>query len=94
MRLCHVSDLHFGHHDTRVADALGADLIAQAPDLVVVSGDFTQVGTEAEFVAARAFLDGLGLPFFAVPGNHDVPARNVFRRLLQPLRLLSPPHLR
>lgn len=84
MRLCHLSDLHFGHHDARVADALGADVVAQAPDLVVVSGDFTQIGTEAEFRVARAFLDGLKLPFFAVPGNHDVPARNVLRRLFDP----------
>lgn len=84
MRICHLSDLHFGHHDTTVADALAADIIAAAPDLVVVSGDFTQVGTEREFIAARAFLDALQLPIFAVPGNHDVPARNVLRRLLNP----------
>lgn len=84
MRLCHLSDLHFGHHDARIADALGADVMAQAPDLVVVSGDFTQIGTEAEFRAAREFLDGLKIPFFAVPGNHDVPARNLLRRLFDP----------
>lgn len=84
MRLCHLSDLHFGHHDTRIAEALAADVVEQAPDLVVVSGDFTQIGTEAEFLAARAFLDGLRLPFFAVPGNHDVPARNLLRRLVHP----------
>jgi 3',5'-cyclic AMP phosphodiesterase CpdA len=84
MRLCHLSDLHFGHHDDRVAEALGADVLAQAPDLVVVSGDFTQIGTDTEFRAARRFLDGLNLPFFAVPGNHDVPARNLLRRLFDP----------
>ncbi|MGN6486730.1 MAG: metallophosphoesterase family protein [Devosia sp.] len=84
MRICHLSDLHFGHHDTRIADALAADVIAAAPDLVVVSGDFTQWGTEAEFRAARAFLDELKLPVFAVPGNHDVPARNLVRRFLDP----------
>lgn len=84
MRLCHLSDLHFGHHDARVAEALAADVVAQAPDLVVVSGDFTQVGTEAEFRAARVFLDELRLAFFAVPGNHDVPARNLLRRMLDP----------
>jgi 3',5'-cyclic AMP phosphodiesterase CpdA len=84
MRICHLSDLHFGHHDTAVADALGADVMAAAPDLVVISGDFTQIGTEREFQAARAFLDALKLPFFAVPGNHDVPARNMLTRLLNP----------
>lgn len=84
MRLCHLSDLHFGHHDSRIADALAEDVRAAAPDLVVISGDFTQVGTEREFIAARAFLDAMGLPYFAVPGNHDVPARNLLQRLIDP----------
>jgi 3',5'-cyclic AMP phosphodiesterase CpdA len=84
MRICHLSDLHFGHHDARVAEALAEDVVAAAPDLVVVSGDFTQLGTEDEFREARAFLDRLKLPVFAVPGNHDVPARNLIRRFLDP----------
>lgn len=84
MRICHLSDLHFGRHDPRIAEALAADVVAQAPDLVVVSGDFTQIGSEAEFIAARQFLDGMELPYFAVPGNHDVPARNLLRRLFNP----------
>lgn len=87
MRICHLSDLHFGRHDTRLAEGLAADLGSQAPDLVVVSGDFTQVGSEAEFRTARAFLDTLDAPVFAVPGNHDVPARNVLRRFFDPYGL-------
>ena len=84
MRLCHLSDLHFGHHDAQLADGLSADLKLQQPDLVIVSGDFTQRGTEAEFVEARAFLDTLPAPFLAVPGNHDVPERDLLRRFLNP----------
>lgn len=87
MRICHLSDLHFGRHDQRLATGLAADLTAQHPDLVVVSGDFTQVGSESEFRAARAFLDTLGMPVFAVPGNHDVPAVNLVRRFLDPYGL-------
>lgn len=87
MRICHLSDLHFGHHDTRLSASLGADLEAQAPDLVVISGDFTQLGTEEEFETASAFLSTLPAPFFAVPGNHDVPARNLVRRFLDPYGL-------
>lgn len=87
MRICHLSDLHFGHHDEQLAGGLAADLTSQAPDLVIVSGDFTQLGTEIEFQAARAFLDTLEAPFFAVPGNHDVPARNLLRRFLDPYGL-------
>lgn len=84
MRLCHLSDLHFGHHDAELAGGLSADLRLQQPDLVIISGDFTQRGTEEEFVAARAFLETLPAPFLAVPGNHDVPERNLLRRFLNP----------
>lgn len=84
MRLVHVSDLHFGHHDEALAGTLAADLEAQNPDLVVVSGDFTQVGSSEEFQRARQFLDSLSKPVFAVPGNHDVPAIDIVRRLVDP----------
>lgn len=84
MRIAHLSDLHFGRHDENLASELAADIAAQAPQLVVVSGDFTQVGSEAEFIAARAFLDRLAIPVFAVPGNHDIPVHNLFRRFLDP----------
>jgi 3',5'-cyclic AMP phosphodiesterase CpdA len=87
MRICHLSDLHFGHHDTRLAEGLADDLAAQRPDIIVVSGDFTQVGSESEFRAARAFLDTLKAPVFAVPGNHDVPAVNLMRRFIDPYGL-------
>jgi 3',5'-cyclic AMP phosphodiesterase CpdA len=87
MRICHLSDLHFGHHDQRLADGLAADVTAQNPDLVIVSGDFTQVGTEVEFQAARAFLDSLSTPVFTVPGNHDVPAKNLLKRFIDPYGL-------
>lgn len=84
MRIAHLSDLHFGHHDVDIAGGLAADIAGQAPDLVVVSGDFAQDGSEDEFIAARAFLDNLTAPVFAVPGNHDVPAHNLVKRFLDP----------
>ncbi|SFZ84825.1 3',5'-cyclic AMP phosphodiesterase CpdA [Devosia enhydra] len=87
MKILHISDLHFGHHDPLLAEGFAADINAQAPDLVVASGDFTQVGTRKEFRQARAFLDTLTAPVFAVPGNHDVPAVNILRRFLDPYGL-------
>jgi 3',5'-cyclic AMP phosphodiesterase CpdA len=83
----HISDLHFGHHDPVLAEGFAADINALTPDLIVASGDFTQVGTREEFEQARAFLDTLTAPVFAVPGNHDVPAVNIFRRFLDPYGL-------
>jgi len=87
MRMAHLSDLHFGHHDEVVAPTLAPELNAQELDLVVISGDFTQDGTEEEFKLARAFIDTLETPVFAVPGNHDVPQYNLVRRLLTPYAL-------
>ena len=87
MKLIHISDLHFGHHDPEAAAGLALDIAGQKPDLIVASGDFTQVGTKEEFVQARAFLDTLETPVFAVPGNHDVPAVNILRRFFNPYGL-------
>jgi 3',5'-cyclic AMP phosphodiesterase CpdA len=87
MRIVHLSDLHFGHHDPVVVEGLAADITSQDPNLVIVSGDFTQNGTEDEFIEARKFLDTLSAPVFAVPGNHDVPQYNLFKRLINPYGL-------
>ncbi len=87
MKLVHISDLHFGHHDPKAAAGLAIDIAKQNADLVVASGDFTQVGSKEEFIQARAFLDTLDTPVFAVPGNHDVPAINILRRFLAPYAL-------
>lgn len=85
MRLAHISDLHFGHHDPTISATLAADVAAQAPDVLVASGDFTQRGTAQEFEQARAFLDTINAPVFAVPGNHDL-GKHPIRRFLDPYR--------
>ena len=87
MRMAHLSDLHFGHHDEAVAATLAPELNAQELDLVVISGDFTQDGEEDEFQIARSFIDTLNAPVLAVPGNHDVPQKNLLTRLLRPYAL-------
>lgn len=84
MRLLHLSDLHFGRHDDAVVATLAAEIAGQSPDLIVISGDFTQIGSRREFARARDFLDTLPAPVLAVPGNHDVPERNLVRRFFNP----------
>ena len=84
--IAHISDLHFGMEVRAVADALAADLAAQAPSLVIVSGDLTQRARTKQFQAARDFLDRLPQPQLVVPGNHDVPLYDVVRRFAAPLR--------
>ena len=86
--IAHLSDVHFGHHDPAVVAAVEAFLFERRPDLVVISGDFTQRARVAQYREAAAFLDRLetgGLQTLAVPGNHDVPLYDVIRRFVRPL---------
>jgi len=87
-RLIHLSDLHFGAHDPVLVTAVERRLDEEGPDLVVISGDFTQRARTEQFEEAGAFLLRLreaGHEVLAVPGNHDVPLYDVLRRFLSPL---------
>jgi 3',5'-cyclic AMP phosphodiesterase CpdA len=87
-RLIHLSDLHFGAHDPDLVEAVESRVNANQPDLVVVSGDFTQRARTDQFQEACRFLERLreaGHEVLAVPGNHDVPLYDVLRRFLSPL---------
>lgn len=87
-RILHLSDLHFGAHDDRLVEAVDWQADQLKPDLIVISGDFTQRARTEQFRDACAFLDGLrerGHEVLGVPGNHDVPLYDVLRRFLSPL---------
>ena len=87
-RLVHLSDLHFGAHDDRLVKAVGREVDQLKPDLVVISGDFTQRARTEQFSEACQFLGQLrdhGHEVLGVPGNHDVPLYDVLRRFLSPL---------
>jgi 3',5'-cyclic AMP phosphodiesterase CpdA len=87
-RLIHLSDLHFGAHDERLVEAVATRIDEDKPDLVVASGDFTQRARTEQFQEACRFLGRLrdaGHEVLAVPGNHDIPLYDVFRRFLSPL---------
>jgi 3',5'-cyclic AMP phosphodiesterase CpdA len=80
----HISDPHFGQADPVVAEALLDEINALRPALVAISGDLTQRARSAQFQAAREWLDRLFPPYLVVPGNHDVPLFDVFRRFAAP----------
>lgn len=87
-RIAHLSDVHFGAHDPRIVAATEAWLVGHRPDLVIVSGDFTQRARVAQFREASAWLGRLrasGLRLLLIPGNHDIPLYDVTRRFLAPL---------
>ncbi|MDT5120686.1 MAG: hypothetical protein QOC96_168 [Acidobacteriota bacterium] len=83
--LVHLSDLHFGRVDYSVLEPLVATAWEIKPDVVVISGDLTQRARSQQFKDAREFLDRLPSPQIIVPGNHDVPLHNVYKRFAQPL---------
>jgi 3',5'-cyclic AMP phosphodiesterase CpdA len=83
--LVHISDLHFGRLDPRTVPVLREAIIANRPDILVVSGDLTQRARNEQFASARRFLDSLPFPRVVVPGNHDVPLYNLLARWLWPL---------
>ena len=67
--LLHLSDLHFGRVDNSLVEPMIAIAHALAPDLVVISGDFTQRARRMEYRAARTFLARLPEPQLVVPGQ-------------------------
>jgi 3',5'-cyclic AMP phosphodiesterase CpdA len=83
-RIAHLSDLHFGAADARVTAALAAELRHDQPDLVVISGDLTMGARPSEFRQARAFMDAVGVPTLAVPGNHDLTPYQLYERFITP----------
>ncbi len=83
--IAHLSDLHFGVSDPDVARALVRWVNTRAPSLTVVSGDLTQRARRRQFSAAQNFLQQLKSPQLVVPGNHDIPLFDLFRRFRAPL---------
>jgi 3',5'-cyclic AMP phosphodiesterase CpdA len=64
-------------HRRDVLDALVADMQLLRPDHIAITGDLVNIGLEAEFAPARAWLESVGAPehVTVVPGNHDAYVR-------------------
>ena len=83
--LLHLSDLHFGKPFLPdVAEAVLRQSGELRPDVVVVSGDFTQRARAVQFQEAAEFIRQLDAPVVVTPGNHDVPFYRFWERLLIP----------
>lgn len=92
--IAHISDLHFSRIAGDVVEALVQAVTDATPTVVVVSGDLTQRGRERQYQQAAQFLARLPRPQIIVPGNHDVPLFDLYRRLFHPVerftRLITP----
>src|SRR5713101_949695 len=64
-------------HRGDVLARIVADMKAQAPDHIAVTGDLVNVSLAGEYAPARAWLEALGSPsdVTLVPGNHDAYVR-------------------
>ena len=79
-----ISDPHFGSEVPEVVEALARMTEGLRPDLTVLSGDITQRAHAAQFATAKAFMNRIGGPLLAVPGNHDISLLNLWARVVKP----------
>lgn len=88
LTILHASDLHFGKPYLPDVGEAFLDMAGKVePDLVVLSGDFTQRAKVREYEQARELMDALpDVPTVVTPGNHDVPLYRVFERVFEPYR--------
>ena len=88
----HLSDLHLspdfeaqGEPDTSINLKNAIKMIQAlepAPEFIVVTGDLTDTGNEADSTLVKELLDSLAMPVLLTLGNHDV--REVFYKTFVP----------
>lgn len=88
-RIFHVSDVHFGTEDPAALAWFAATVVAERPDLVLLTGDLTARARTREFAAASEWLGSLAAPVRIEPGNHDLPFHLPLQRLLRPYKRID-----
>ena len=75
--IAHISDLHISPSgfDEKVYLQVVEEINKLKPDMIILTGDITDVGYYKDFQKAVKYLDMFDAPLFAVPGNHD--SRNI-----------------
>jgi len=84
IKILHISDLHYGRVDESVESHFFAALEQLNPDLLIISGDLTQRAKRREFEQVEKFLNQLTMPYFIIPGNHDLAVFRFYERLFYP----------
>lgn len=73
LRFVHLTDLHVTPESVtdsnlnRIVDEINL----LSTDFVVVTGDLTNTGSDAELTAVKRALDRLNFPCYVIPGNHE-----------------------
>lgn len=81
-------------HDMGVLDRLVADLKAQRPDHIAMTGDILNLALPGEFAPARAWIASLGEPerVSFTPGNHDAYVPGAMRELARSFAQFTSDH--
>jgi len=74
--IAQLSDLHIGGHypgsGDRFSEAVAEiNAMSRQPDLVLMTGDLTEVGSETQWTEFQARANELSAPWRAIAGNHD-----------------------
>lgn len=85
--LLHLSDVHFGTERPVCLEAIQRFCNRFKPEVIAISGDLTQRARLPQFIACKMYFEQLGIPYFVVPGNHDIPLYHVWDRFFSPFAL-------
>lgn len=86
-KIIHISDLHFGLHKEELILPFLNDVEAINPDIILISGDLTHRARRFQYQLLTNFLKKLPGKLLIVPGNHDIPLKNIWGRLFAPFKL-------
>ncbi|OQP67718.1 outer membrane protein assembly factor BamB family protein [Niastella populi] len=74
-RFIHISDTHIGSPNGSAEEDLRRTVhdINTLNDVafVIITGDITELGTDAQLAKAKEILDSLKVKYYIIPGNHD-----------------------
>lgn len=74
-RFVHISDTHIGSPNGGAEEDLRRTVrdINEMNDVafVIITGDITELGTDAQLALAKQILDSLKVKYYIIPGNHD-----------------------
>lgn len=68
-----LSDIHItpgNHRESKLMDVI-ADINSNDTELVILSGDLTDEGSDEQLKNVKSFLDNIKKPLFVIPGNHE-----------------------
>ena len=68
-----LSDIHItpgNHRESKLMDVI-VDINSNDTELVILSGDLTDEGSDEQLKNVKSFLDNIKKPLFVIPGNHE-----------------------